>query len=87
MGEGSGVAVSCGAGHRGGSKLALLWLWHRPAAIAPIRSAAWEPPYATGVALRKRQKKKKKKRKKKRDLHIKVLLLSKDFRKIIDFRK
>ena len=31
--------------------LALLWLWHRPAAAAPIRSLAWELPYATGVAL------------------------------------
>ena len=29
------------------------------AATAPIRLLAWEPPYATGVAL-KRQKKKKK---------------------------
>ena len=38
--------------------LALLWLWCRPAATAPIRPLAWEPPYATGVAL-KRQKEKK----------------------------
>ena len=30
--------------------LALLWLWHRPAALAPIRPLAWEPPYATGAA-------------------------------------
>ena len=29
----------------------LLWLWRRPAATAPIRSLAWEPPYAAGVAL------------------------------------
>ena len=29
----------------------LLWLWRRPAAIAPIRPLAWEPPYATGEAL------------------------------------
>ena len=42
---------------------ALLWLWCRPAAIAPIRPLAWEPPYAAEVALEmaKRQKKKKKK--------------------------
>ena len=39
--------------------LALLWLWHRPAATAPIRLLAWEPSYASGGAL-KRQKKKKK---------------------------
>ena len=38
----------------------LLWLWCRPAAIAPIRPLAWEPPYAAGRALEmaKRQKKK-----------------------------
>ena len=22
----------------------LLWLWHRPAAVGPIRPLAWEPP-------------------------------------------
>ena len=38
---------------------ALLWLWRRPAATAPIRPLAWEPPYATGAAqeIAKRQKK------------------------------
>ena len=38
----------------------LLWLWHRPAATAPIRPLAWEPPYATAAAppTKKRQKKK-----------------------------
>ena len=40
-----------------------LWLWRRPAAAAPIRPLAWEPPYDVGEAL-KRQKEKKKKRKK-----------------------
>ena len=34
-----------------------LWLWCRPAATCPIRSLTWEPPYASGAAL-KRQKKK-----------------------------
>ena len=38
--------------------LALLWLWCRPVAMALIRSLAWEPPYAVGAALKKRQKKK-----------------------------
>jgi len=47
------VAVSCGVGHRHGLDLALLWLWCRPAAVAPIRPLAWEPPYAMGVALKK----------------------------------
>ena len=30
------VAVSCGVGHRHGSDPLLLWLWHRPAAVAPM---------------------------------------------------
>ena len=30
---------------------ALLWLWGRPAAVAPIGSLAWQPPYAVGMAL------------------------------------
>ena len=50
--------MSCDVGCRRGSNPAFLWLWHRPAAIAPIGPLAWEPLYATGVAL-KRQKKKK----------------------------
>ena len=45
--------MSYGVGRRCGSDLVLLW--HRLVAIALIRSLAWEPPYATGVAL-KRQK-------------------------------
>ena len=32
--------------------LALLWLWHRPVATALIQPLAWEPPYATGTALK-----------------------------------
>ena len=50
--------MSCDVGHRHGLDPLLLWLWHRLAAIAPIGSLAWEPPYAVGVAL-KRQKDKK----------------------------
>ena len=46
----SGVAVSCGVGCRRGSDPALLWLWRRPMATAPIQPLAWEPPYATGAA-------------------------------------
>ena len=52
-------AVSCGVGCRCGSDLALLWLWHRPAATAPIRPLAWESPYAAGAALKGPKKKKK----------------------------
>ena len=32
--QGSGVAVSCGVGHRHGSDPALMWLWYRLAAAA-----------------------------------------------------
>ena len=38
--------------------LALLWLWHRLVATAPIRLLAWEPPYAAGVALEKAKRQK-----------------------------
>ena len=38
VGWGSGVAVCCGVGCRCGSEPALLWLWRRPAATAPISS-------------------------------------------------
>ena len=40
-------------GRRCGSDPVLLWPLHRPAATALIRPLAWEPPYATGVALEK----------------------------------
>ena len=60
--------MSCGVDHRRGSDPTMLWLWRRPAAVAPIQPLAWEPPYAWGVAL-KRQKKTKKK-KKSRVLHL-----------------
>ena len=42
----SGVAMSCGVGHKHSSDSALLWLWlwlwHRPAAAVPIQVLAWE---------------------------------------------
>ena len=37
----------------------LLWLWYRLVATALIAPLAWEPPYATGAALKKKKKKKK----------------------------
>ena len=58
----AGIAVSCGVVRRHSSDLAFLRLWCRSAATALIRPLAWEPPYATGVAL-KRQKTKRKKKK------------------------
>ena len=42
-----------------GSDAALLWLWFRPAVVAPIRPLAWEPPYVAGAALEKKKTKKK----------------------------
>ena len=53
--------MSCDVGHRCGSDLALLWLWHRPVATALVGPLAWEPPYALGVALKRRQQQQKKK--------------------------
>ena len=50
--------MSCSIGRRRGSDLALLWLWCRPAAVAPIRPLAWEPPCAKGVAIKSKKKKK-----------------------------
>ena len=57
--------MSCGVGCRLGLDPALLLLWRRPVAIAPIGPLAWEPPYATGAAqeIAKRQKKEKEKEK------------------------
>ena len=60
VGQGSGVAISCGVGHRHGSHPKLLWLWCRLAVIALIRPLAWELPYALSAALKKTKKKKKK---------------------------
>ena len=53
--------MSCGVGCRRGSDPALLWLWRKPVATAPIQPLAWEPPYVMGAAqeIAKRQKKKK----------------------------
>ena len=50
---------TCGVGCRHGLELVLLWLWYRPVTMAPIRPLAWEPPYATDVALKRPKKKKK----------------------------
>ena len=65
--------MSCGVGHRHGSDPTLLWLWCRPAAVAPIRPLAREPPYATIAALKVQNTKKKKKKKEKRN-HIDIVV-------------
>ena len=55
MGQGSGVATSCSIGRGCVSDLALLWLWHRMAAAAPVQPLAWELPYAVGAVTKKKK--------------------------------
>ena len=50
------MAVSCGVGQKLGSDLALLWLWYRPAGAAPITPLAWELPYASSSAVKRKKK-------------------------------
>ena len=57
--------MSYGVDCRRGLDLVLLWLWRRPVATASIRSLAWEPPYASGAALKRQNKTNKQKQKKK----------------------
>jgi len=49
--------MNCGVGRRYGLDLVWLWLWHRLAAVASIEALVWEPPYATGAALKSKQTK------------------------------
>lgn len=48
--------MSCGVGCRRGSDPALLGLWCRRAAVAPIGPLTWDPPYAAGAPLKKRKR-------------------------------
>ena len=57
VGQGFSVALICGIGCRCSLDLALLWLWCRLEAIAPIWPLAWELPYATGTTLKSKAKK------------------------------
>ena len=54
--------MSCGIDGRRGSDPALLWLWCRPVASAPIQPLAWEPSHAVAAAqeIAKKTKKKEK---------------------------
>lgn len=45
--------MSCGVGHRHGSIPAVLWLWCRLVAAAPVRPLAWE--FATGATLKSKK--------------------------------
>ena len=47
----SGIAISCGIGHRCCSNLALLWLWCRPASVLT-------PSLGTSICCPKKKKKK-----------------------------
>ena len=51
--------MSCSVGLRRGLDPTLLWLWRRLVAAAPIGPLAWEPLYATNVALKDKKTKKK----------------------------
>jgi len=55
--------MSCGVARRHGPDPALLWLWCRLAAVAPIRPLPWELTYAEGTALKRKKKREDKKRK------------------------
>ena len=49
--------MSYGVGHRRGSVPTLLWLWCRPAAVAPIQPLAWKLQYAAGTDLKSKTNK------------------------------
>ena len=66
--------MSCSVGCRRSSGLALLWLWYRLAAIGLIRSLAWEPPYAVGVAPTPQKRERQKQNKTKQKTPLKLLL-------------
>ena len=53
---GSGIAMSCGVGHKHSSDPVLLWLWQGLAAAALIQPLAQELPCARGVALKSKNK-------------------------------
>ena len=54
---------------------ALLWLWRRPAATAPIQPLALELPYVEGAAPKSGKKKKKKRKERKKSyLSLKTLI-------------
>ena len=74
------IAMSCGVEGRHGWNPSLLCLWCRPAATAPIRPLAWDPPYAAGAALKKKKKKKRKKKKEKKRVKQVCKHLSINFR-------
>ena len=65
-----GIALSCGVGHRCSLDPVLLWVWPRLAAAAPIQTLSWEPPNATGIALKSKKNQKNKTKKQKKSFYI-----------------
>ena len=57
------MGVNRGVGHRCGLDQALLWLWCRSVATAPIQHLPWESRHDIGAAPKEDQKEKKKKKK------------------------
>ena len=49
------LPLSFSVGHRHGSDVALLWLWHKPAAATLIHPLAQELPYAVGTEKKKKK--------------------------------
>ena len=72
--------MSCGVGHRQGTNPVLLWLWCRPAAVAPIGPLAWEPPCAVSAALKCKVKQNKTNKQKKNVSQSWVKITSKEMK-------
>ena len=51
------MLLQAAVGNRCGLNPVLLWLWCRPAAVAPVPLLAQELQYATGAALKRKKKK------------------------------
>ena len=60
-GEVFGVSVVMLQKRIPGSDPALLRLWYKPAAVAPVQLLTWEFPFASVVALKRPKKKRKRK--------------------------
>ena len=56
----------------------MLWLWPRPTAAAPVGPLAGEPPYAAGVALKRRKKTVRRGKRKEREIRIGLELVRVD---------
>ena len=58
MGYGSRISSGCGVGHRCSSDPVWPWLWHRLAAAGLTRPLAWEIPYSSRGAEKKKKERK-----------------------------